>query len=116
MKVLELLAVVRVREYQGVGDLLVASAPLFARGTSAMVITPTARVEWLPVLEDVAQRGVRSGVVLLEASTFGGTRSSLMLVSALAASGIPTFLLKRGEPLAQALAEQRSAVEAEAAS
>jgi uncharacterized protein (DUF58 family) len=115
MKVLELLAVVRVREYQGVGDLIATSAPLFARGTSAMVVTPTARPEWLSVLEDVAQRGIRSGVVLLEASTFGGTRPSLMLVSALAASGIPTFLVKRGEPLDQALAEQRSADGVEAA-
>jgi hypothetical protein len=68
----------------------------------------------VPVLEDVAQRGVRSAVVLLEASTFGGTRPSLMLVSSLAASGIPTFLVKHGEPLDQALAEQRAPAGAEA--
>jgi uncharacterized protein (DUF58 family) len=115
LKVLELLAVVRVREYQGVGDLLAASGPLFARGTSALVVTPTARLEWLPALEDIAQRGVRSAVVLVEASTFGGTRPALMLVSALAAAGLPTFLIKHGEPLDEALAEQRSAAGAEAA-
>ena len=115
MKLLELLAVVRVRQFQSVGDLLAASTPLFARGTSALFVTPTARAEWLSGLEDVAQRGVRSAVVLLEASTFGGTRPSLMLVSALAASGIPTFLAKHGEPIDQALAEQRSPVGAEVA-
>jgi uncharacterized protein (DUF58 family) len=115
LKVLELLAVVRVREYQGVGDLLATTGPLFARGMSALIVTATARAEWVPVLEDVAQRGVRSAVVLLEASTFGGTRPSLMLVSSLAASGIPTFLVKHGEPLDQALAEQRSADGVEAA-
>jgi uncharacterized protein (DUF58 family) len=113
LKVLELLAVVRVREFQGVGELLAASAPLFARGTSALVVTPTARAEWLPALEDVTQRGVRSAVVLLEASTFGGTRPSLMLVGSLAAAGIPTYLVKHGEPLDQALAQQR-ALETEA--
>jgi len=115
LKILELLAVVRVREFQGVGELLAISAPLFARGTSALVVTATARTEWLAALEDVAQRGVRSAVVLLEASTFGGTRPSLMLVSALAASGTPTFLVKHGEPLAEALAEPRLAGAAEAA-
>jgi uncharacterized protein (DUF58 family) len=114
LKVLELLAVVRVREYQGVGDLLATTGPLFARGMSALIVTATARAEWVPVLEDVAQRGVRSAVVLLEASTFGGTRPSLMLVSSLAASGIPTFLVKHGEPLDQALAEQRAPAGAEA--
>ncbi|HLH22390.1 MAG TPA: DUF58 domain-containing protein [Chloroflexota bacterium] len=114
MKILELLAVVRVREFQGAGELLAANGPLLARGTSALVVTPTTRAEWLAALEDLVQRGVRSAVVLLEASTFGGSRPSLMLVGSLAAAGFPTYLVKHGESLDQALAEQRPAVGAEA--
>jgi uncharacterized protein (DUF58 family) len=108
LKMLELLAVVRVHDYQGVGDLLLRHGPNFARGTSAIIVTPTVWHEWLPAYEDVVQRGVRGAVVLLEASTFGSTKPSLMLVSALAAVGVPTYLVKRGEPLDQALAQQRS--------
>ena len=114
LKILEVLAVVRVREFLGLGELLLGSGVVFGRGTSAIIVTPTVRSEWLAAYEDIAQRGVRGAVVLLEASTFGGTRPSLMLVSALAASGIPTYLVKRGEPLGHALAEQRSLVDAEA--
>jgi hypothetical protein len=113
MRILELLAVVRVREFLGVGELLTGMSTLFARGTSVIVITATARAEWVAALEDVAFRGLRSAVVLLEASTFGSARPSLLAVGALAAASVPTYLLKHGEPLGEALAQPRTTVEAE---
>jgi uncharacterized protein (DUF58 family) len=108
LKILELLAVVKAHDYLGVGELLLRHAPVFARGTSALIVTPTVWSEWLTAFEDVAQRGVRGAVVLLEASTFGSTKPSLMLVGALAALGVPTYLVKRGDSLNEALSQQRS--------
>jgi uncharacterized protein (DUF58 family) len=105
LKILDLLAVVRVRDWLGLDALLLGGSARFARGTSALVVTPTARQEWLAAYQDVVQRGVRASVVLLEASTYGSTRPSLMLVGALAAANVPTYLVKRGEPLEQALAQ-----------
>jgi hypothetical protein len=61
------------------------------------------RQEWLTAYAQVLQRGVGGAVVLLEARTFGYPHSSLELVGALAAANIPTYLVKRGEPLDQAL-------------
>jgi uncharacterized protein (DUF58 family) len=112
LKALELLAVVRVRDFLGLGELLVGGGARFNRGTSVVIVTPTIRQDWLAAYEDVAQRGVRAAVVLLEASTFGAARPSLMLVGALAAASIPTMLVKRGEPIDQALAQARPAAAA----
>jgi uncharacterized protein (DUF58 family) len=109
LKILELLAVVRVREYQSVGDLLLGHSGMLGRGTSALIVTATVWDNWLVAYEDVAQRGVRAAVILLEASTFGSPKPSLMLVGALAAAGVPTYLVKQGEPLDEALAQQRVA-------
>ncbi len=103
LKILELLAVVRVREYLGVGELLLLNAPSLARGTSALIVTPTTRTQWLTAYEDLAHRGVRGAVVLLEARSFGSAHDSLPLVGALGALGVPTYMVKRGEPIEHAL-------------
>ncbi len=105
---LELLAVVRVRDFLPLGDLLVSSTARFGRGSTALIVTPTARQEWLGSCQDLRLRGVRSAVVLLEASTYGSARSSLLLVGALAAAGIPTYLVKQGQPLPAALAQEHA--------
>ena len=47
--------------------------------------------------------GVRSAAVVLEPSTFGGGPSALLLVGTLAAAGLPTYLVKRGDSLAEVL-------------
>jgi uncharacterized protein (DUF58 family) len=103
LKVLEVLAVARARDWLGLGELLARGSGSFARGTTALVVTPTVRQEWLAAYAQVLQRGVGGAVVLLEARTFGYPHSSLELVGALAAANIPTYLVKRGEPLDQAL-------------
>jgi hypothetical protein len=45
-------------------------------------------------------------VILLEASTFGQAPSSLDVVSSLAANLIPTYLVKCGEPVDEALRQR----------
>jgi uncharacterized protein (DUF58 family) len=106
VRCLELLAVVRVRDFMPLGDLLVSSIARFGRGSATLMVTPTVREDWLGASADLRLRGVRSAVVLLEASTYGSTRPSTALVGALAAVGMPTYLVKKGQPLAEALAQE----------
>src|SRR5688572_30516500 len=56
LKILELLAVVRARDWMGLGELLAGGGARFGRGTTALVITPTVREEWLAAYADIAQR------------------------------------------------------------
>jgi len=44
--------------------------------------------------------------VHLEASTFGDAASSLEVVASLAASGVPTYLVKNGLPLGESFSQK----------
>jgi uncharacterized protein (DUF58 family) len=105
LKVLELLAVVRVREWRLLRELLVSSEARFARGTSTIIVTPSVRRDWIVSLEDVRSRGVRAAAVLLDMMSFGSTHTSEPVIASLAAASVPTYVVRRGEPLDQALAE-----------
>ena len=105
LKVLELLAVVRVRDWQGIDALLLANGARFMRGTSAIVVTPTPRTNWLAAVEDLRMRGVRTAAVLQEPVVQGSAQSTMALVGELAAANVPCYLVKPGQALDQALAE-----------
>jgi hypothetical protein len=52
----------------------------------------------------VNQRGVRVVAVLIEPHSFGHPRSNETLTTELSISGIPAYLVREGDDLAQALA------------
>jgi uncharacterized protein (DUF58 family) len=102
-RILEALARAR-----GVGDvplseLLDREGNRFGRHSTVIVITSSADEAWVHRLQGVLERGVRVAVVLLEASSFGTSESGLEAFSILAASGIPAYLVRRGDDLATAL-------------
>jgi hypothetical protein len=104
MKLLESLAVVRADGAAPLAELLVAEGRRFGRHDFLIVITPSLSERWVAALAEIAQRGVRLSAVLIEPATFGSNPSSLLIVSALAAAGIPAHLVKYGEPIARAFA------------
>jgi uncharacterized protein (DUF58 family) len=102
--ILEALAVVRANGDVPIGDLLNVEGKRFGRHTTLIVVTPSVEEAWVLSLLQLAQRGVKVAVVLLEASTFGGSQNALMVVGALAAADIWTYLVKRGDNLTASLA------------
>lgn len=105
-KILEQLAVIRAAGRVPLEQLLVAEERLFGRNTTAVVITPSTSEAWIERLRELNRRGVRTVVVLLEASTFGDAPSALGVVSSLIANGIPTYVVKRGDRLEEALSQR----------
>ncbi len=101
--ILEALAVSRAQGDVPIGDLLNVEGKRFGRHTTLVVITPSVDEAWVMSLLQLTQRGVKVAVVLLEASTFGGQSNALMVVSALAAADIWTYLVKRGDNLSSSL-------------
>jgi len=97
-------------------DLLSVEGRRFGRHTTRVVITASPRQDWVMSLLMLTQRGVKAAVVLLEASTFGASEGSLMVVSSLAAADIWTYLVKQGDDLSNSLAPSGEGMNAENAS
>ncbi len=101
--ILEALAVASANGDVPIGDLINVEGRRFGRHTTLVVITPSVDESWVLSLLQLIQRGVKVAVVLLEASTFGGSDNALMVVSALAAGDVWTYLVKRGDNLSASL-------------
>ena len=101
--ILEALAVLKANGDVPVGDLLNVEGKRFGRHTTLVLITPSVDEAWVLSLLQLTGRGVKVAVILLEASTFGGSANALMVVSALAAGDIWTYLVKRGDNLSSSL-------------
>lgn len=104
LKILEALAVLRAEGRQSLPELLVAEAARFGRHSTLLVITPSTDEALVGALAGLVGRGVKVVAVLVEPSTFGAAESSIMTVGGLAAIGVPTYLLKRGEDVGRSLA------------
>jgi uncharacterized protein (DUF58 family) len=102
--ILEALALSRAIGDVPIGDLINVEGRRFGRHTTLVLITPSMDESWVMSLLMLTQRGVKVAVVLLEASTFGGSQSSLQIVSSLAAADIWTYLVKQGDDLSNTLA------------
>jgi len=103
-RILESLALIRADGRIPLAEVLIAEGRRFSRHSALIVITPSSDERWITSLQQVVQRGARPVAVVLEANTFGGKNGSPLLVGFLAASNVPCYLVKRGEPLAKCLA------------
>jgi hypothetical protein len=101
---LESLAVVRADGDLSLAELLTVEGRRLGRHDFMTVITPSLDERWVAALAEIAQHGVRVSAVLIEPGTFGSAPSPLLMVSALAAAGIPAHLVKYGEPIASSFA------------
>ena len=105
-KILETLSVIRATGRTPLEQVLMAEERLFGRNTIVIAITSSTFDQWAPVLRDVRRRGAHSVAVLVEASTFGQAPPALNVVSTLIASGVPTYMVKNGDPIDIALGQR----------
>jgi len=103
MKILEALAVIRAEGQQPLPELLVSQATQFGRHSTLIVVTASTDERIARALMGLVARGVKVVTIIIEPSTFGATESAILLVSALAAIAVPTYLIKRGEDIGRSL-------------
>ena len=103
VKVMESLAVARADGEVPLAELLAGELRRFGRFTTLLVITSSTSESWVHQIQHLMRRGARIAVVLLEPGTFGGVQDALLAVSALLATRVQTFLVKRGESIEQSL-------------
>ncbi len=67
------------------------------RGTTAIIITPSTEIDWIPGLLSLARKGVRSNVILLDRLSFGGQGNSNGLAQAIQQQGFMSYVVRQGE-------------------
>lgn len=102
-RILERLALAQAVGDVPLGSLLFEEQRRFGRHTTLVVVTPATDDLWLPAALSLVQRGVRLATVLVDPSTFGDSRSPLMVYGELTASDVMTYVVSRGDDLTLAL-------------
>ena len=102
-RILESLAVAKAVGEAPLGNLLIEEQRRFGRHTTLVLVTASTESSWLTAVQSLAQRGVRVAVVLVDAGTFGGEDSPLLLYGELTASDILTYVVAQGDDLSLAL-------------
>ncbi len=103
-KILETLAVIRAEGRIPLAQIIAAEAAHLPRNTTVVITTATDEPYWISAARDVNQRGVRVIAILIDPESFGQPRSNRKLTAELAISGIPAYLVREGDDLAEALA------------
>lgn len=70
---------------------------------SLIVITPSIDSEWEPLLEACIQQGTSASVVMIDPISFGSKASLQLPLGQLQRMRVPTYLVRKGEDLSQAL-------------
>jgi len=111
-KILETLAVMEAAGHIPIAQVVAAEGRHLSRNTTLVVVTPSTALDWVASLRDLRRRGVQGAAVLLAANTFGPADSWQAVQAELIASGLLTYLVRRGDSLAAALSRQAGASEA----
>jgi uncharacterized protein (DUF58 family) len=103
-RILETLAVLRAEGRIPFDDVLAAESEPLPRGTTVIAVTPSLNQRWALMMNDLARRGLRVVAVLIDPGDFGGIAGGTGgIASILSLRGIPTYVVRYGDNLAEAL-------------
>lgn len=102
-KILETLAVIEALGNLPFAQVLTGEGQALSRHTTLIVITSSPDLTWVAALRDLQRRGVYSVAVVVDAASFGPSVASDGVMTELLASGIVSYILRRGDPLDHAL-------------
>ena len=103
-RLLRRLAVARPAPSPSLRDLLISSVARLQRGATLVVVTPSIDRSWIDPVRLLRARGVHVAAVILDPSSFGPAPSALPFVEELLAVPVPTYPVRHGVSLAEALA------------
>lgn len=104
LRILETLAVVRAEGRIPFDDVLEAESEPLPRGTTVVAVTPSLNQRWALMLSDLNRRGLRAIAVLVDPGGFGGMSGGAPgIASLLNMRGIPTYIIRYGDDLADVL-------------
>ena len=102
-RLMEALAVVRAQGNITLERFIYELRPQFSRFNTVTVITASSRNEWVPALDALRRQGVNVSVVYIDSESFGVHPQTQAPLEFLALNEVPTYVVKRGQPLNEAL-------------
>jgi uncharacterized protein (DUF58 family) len=103
LKILEALAVLRAHSAHALAEVLLAEGARFGRDCTLVVVTSSLDERWVGALQQQLYRGVRAAVVFVDPQSFGGWRDPEPLLRRLAELRVPTYRVRQGQALDEAL-------------
>jgi uncharacterized protein (DUF58 family) len=108
-KILESLALLRAEGSLPLPSLIEAQARHLPRGSTVVIITPSASDEVIQTCDILMRRGLRPVAVLLDGASFGGYFSNANLAASLKSLGVPVCHISKGDDLSNALSAATNA-------
>ena len=105
-KILETLAVIKGVGRIPLAQVLAAEGMHLVRGATVIVITSSPDKNWVTASRHLEQRGLRVIAVLIAPDSFGGEWGMEEVTAELAAGGAPTYVVREGDDLAEALSQR----------
>lgn len=105
-KILEALAILRAHSPQSLAEVLLAESQRFGRNCTLVIITSSLDERWVGALQQLLYRGIRATVLFVDPQSFGGWRDPEPILMRLAELRVPTYRLRQGQPLGDALQDQ----------
>ena len=102
-RLMETLAVVSASGTTSLERFIYDLRPSLNRFNTLTVITPSAHTEWVTALGSLRRGGIRISVILIDPQGFGDATSMEPVMNSLFSYDVPSYLVRRGQPLNQAL-------------
>lgn len=110
-KILETLAVVQAEGAIPFGQLIATEAIRLSRNDTILAISPDPDPSWLRALREMRRRGVHSMAVVVNGRSFTPGKSYLPLFNELEITGIPRYMIHRGQRMDDALSRQATSAD-----
>ncbi|MGD2206313.1 MAG: DUF58 domain-containing protein [Anaerolineae bacterium] len=107
-KILETLAVLQAEGGIPFREVIAAEGAHLSRNTTVILVTSATHQGWITAAHNMNQRGIRTVAVVIESHSFGHVHSNEGAITELAVSGIPAYLVREGDDLAEALAQPQA--------
>jgi uncharacterized protein (DUF58 family) len=107
-QVLELLARVKGDGHTPLSRVLGGATPLLGPLSTIALITSSTDPDWPQVLESMLKRRIKALVILVDPTSYGSERDPFSTVQFLRSRGVLTYVVRRGDNLAEALDFRRT--------
>lgn len=102
-RIMQYLALAKAEGDTPLHEALADYEPLWGHNATLIVVTPSARTDWVVGISELMRRGVRAIVIQLDAASFGGGGDMAESQEEMFSRGVPHYYIQQGDNIAAQL-------------